>query len=64
VLYVSHDEDDGMWQLIGASDADPATGKIGHLRHAVDDDPTLLDVLHLPAGGSAERAGVGSPWVS
>jgi hypothetical protein len=64
VLYVSHDSADGMWQLIGASAADPATGKIGHLHHSVDEDPTLIDVLHLPPGGSAERADVGSPWVS
>lgn len=64
VLYVSHDEDDGMWQLIGASAADVATGKIGHLHHAVDEDPTLMDVLGLPPGGRAERADAGSPWLS
>lgn len=26
-------------QLIGASDADGGTGKVGHLHHAVDEDP-------------------------
>jgi hypothetical protein len=62
VLYVSHDADDGMWQLIGASDADVDTGKIGHLHHAVDEDPSLIDVLALPPGSSATRAGAGSPW--
>ena len=62
VLYVSHDADDGSWQLIGASDADAGTGKIGHLHHAVDEDPSLVDVLDLPPGSSATRADVGSPW--
>lgn len=62
VLYVSHDADDGIWQLIGASDADAGTGKIGHLHHAVDEDPSLVDVLDLPPGSSATRADVGSPW--
>lgn len=62
VLFVSHDADDGIWQLIGASDADASTGKIGHLHHAVDEDQSLLDVLDLPPGGSATRADAGRPW--
>jgi hypothetical protein len=62
VLVVSHDADDGIWQLIGASDADAGTRKIGHLHHVVDEDPSLIDVLDLPPGSSAIRADVGSPW--
>lgn len=62
VLFVSHDADDGVWQLIGASDASGGTGKVGHLHHAVDEDPTLIDVLDLPPGSTAVRAGVGEPW--
>ncbi|MFI5560173.1 hypothetical protein ACIA2T_12915 [Amycolatopsis japonica] len=54
--------DDGMWQLIGASDADGGTGKVGHLHHAIDEDPTLIDVLDLPPGGRSARTGVGNPW--
>jgi hypothetical protein len=62
VLLASHDAEDGMWQLIGASAADGDTGKVGHLRHAVDEDLSLIDVLNLPPGRSAERAGPGRPW--
>jgi hypothetical protein len=62
VLFVSHDADDGVWQLVGTSDADASTGKIGHLHHAVDEDPTLIDVLSLPPGGYARRAGAGGRW--
>ena len=62
VLLVSHDADDGIWRLIGASDADGGTGKVGHLHHAVDEDLSLIDVLDLPPGRSAVRAGVGQPW--
>lgn len=62
VLLVSHDAHDGIWQLIGASDADGDTGKVGHLHHAVDEDPSLIDILDLPPGRSAERAGAGKPW--
>jgi len=62
VLLISHDADDGIWQLIGVSDADGSTGKVGHLHHAVDEDPSLIDVLDLPPGRSAVRAGVEKPW--
>lgn len=62
VLLISHDADDGMWQLIGASDADAGTGRIGHLHHAVDEDPSLIDVLDLPPGRSAARTAAGKPW--
>jgi hypothetical protein len=61
VLLVGNDADDGLWQLIGATDAG-STGKIGHLHHAVDEDPTLVDVLDLPPGHSASRTRVGGPW--
>jgi hypothetical protein len=62
VLYVSNDADDELWQLIGATAADAGTGKIGHLHHAVDEDPTLIDVLSLPPGHHAQRTGPGEPW--
>jgi len=62
VLYVSNEADDGLWQLIGATGADPSTGKIEHLYHAVDEDQTLLDVLDLQPGQSASRTGAGEPW--
>ncbi|MFB6722952.1 hypothetical protein ACFCV3_22425 [Kribbella sp. NPDC056345] len=61
ILLVGHDEDDGIWQLIGTSDAGP-DGKLGHLSHAIDEDQTLLDVLNLQPGQSAVRQAVGGPW--
>lgn len=63
VLLVTHDADDGVWQLIGASDADSSTGRIGHLHHAVDEDPSLIDVLDLAPGSGAVRGGIGQPWI-
>ena len=62
VLLVANDADDGLWQLIGATGAG-STGKIGHLYHAIDDDPTLIDILDLPSGQCADRASLGEPWV-
>jgi len=62
ILLVGHDADDGLWQLIGATDADSGTGKLGHLHHAVDEDPTLIDVLNLPPGHTAQRIRPAAPW--
>lgn len=61
VLLMTHD-DDGIWQLIGTTDADPATGKVEHLDHHIDDDPTLLDAIDLAPAERATRAQVGEPW--
>jgi hypothetical protein len=61
VLLVHNDADDELWQLIGSSDAGP-DGKIGHLHHALDEDPTLIEVLDLPEGYSAIRERVGGSW--
>jgi hypothetical protein len=62
VLLVQHDAGDGIWQLVGASDAGSSTAKIGHLHHAIDEDPSLIDILDLPPGSSATRTNVGSAW--
>jgi hypothetical protein len=62
VLLVSNDADDDLWQFIGATDADPGTGKVGHLHHVVDEDPTLAEVLNLAPGQCATRGHVGGPW--
>jgi hypothetical protein len=61
VLLVINDADDDLWQLIGSGDAGP-DGLIGHLHHAVDEDPTLADVLDLEPGEQAVRERVGGPW--
>jgi hypothetical protein len=62
VLLVANDADDDLWQLIGSTDADSATGKLGHFYHAIDNDQTLLDILDLSPGQSASRTNIGMPW--
>lgn len=66
ILLVVHevaDEEgeDSWWQLIGKSDAGD-DGRIQHLHHSIEADPTLLDVLDLAPGHCAERDVVGGPW--
>ena len=61
VLLVVNDGDDELWQLIGSSDAG-RDGRIGHLYHAVDEDPTLAEVLDLQPGEQAVRMRIGGAW--
>ncbi len=60
VLLVTHDEDE-WWQLIGSTAAG-SEGRIGHLAHAIEDDPTLMDVLNLESGWQSTRSGAGESW--
>ncbi len=62
ILYAVHDAGDGIWQLGGATPPDAATAKVGHLHHAIDEDPTLLGILDMPPGHVAERSGPGAAW--
>ncbi|MEC3918897.1 hypothetical protein [Nocardia sp. CDC160] len=61
ILLVSNDDDDDLWQLIGPTDAG-SEGHIGHLYHAIDEDPTLMDVANLQPGEHATRESRGGPW--
>lgn len=61
VLLIGHDAEDGIWQLIGSTDAG-SDGKVAHLSHAIDEDQTLLDVLDLAPGESATRRKSGGRW--
>ena len=61
ILLVVNDDDDDLWQLIGDHRWRP-DAKVGHLFHAIDEDPTLLDVLDLEPGEEAERERRGGPW--
>lgn len=60
LLRVHHDLD-GIWQLVGTTDAGGA-GRVGHLHHAIDEDPALTEILDLEPGRTATRAAPGHPW--
>ncbi len=61
VTFVQHG-DDGIWQFIGDTAADGATGLVTHSWHLIDADPTLMDVLDLESGHSAWRQAQGLQW--
>ena len=60
VLSVVRD-DDGEWQLLCGT-VEPDDLRWEHLHHAVDHDPTLIDVLDLEPAHRADRDVQGGPW--
>ena len=65
IASVSHDQEDGAWQFhdAGSGSADVTEARIVSLRHIVERDPTVRDILDLPLSGHASRDALGSPWV-
>lgn len=63
VLLVTRPE--GDWCLLcGAVHADNADAyKVVGIGHLLEGDPTLSEILDLPADWDAERAAPGEPWV-
>ena len=62
ILLVSHDDDDGVWQFIGTSDACVEDGRVVCLQDVFRLDPTISQVADLAPGWQAVRDGVGSEW--
>ena len=55
---------DGDWQLLcGGLHEDGEGSFIAHLGHLIASDPSLAELLDLPAEFEAEREAVGQPWI-
>ena len=63
ILYVSHDEDDGAWQMLSDNGADVSAAMIVGLEQLVRLDETLVELANLPLGWSAWRESKTSPWI-
>ena len=62
ILLVTHDEDDGTWQVLCGTTNEPADGRIVCLGCMYQLDPTIRDVADLPRGWRAWRDTISSPW--
>lgn len=62
ILLVSHDADDGMWQILCGTTNEPADGRLSCLGCLLELDPTLAQIADLPRGWEAFREAVGGPW--
>ena len=63
ILYVSHDEDDGMWQfLCGKSNHQENDARIVSLYSVYQLDKTVGLLSNMPCGFYAERKSVSDRW--
>ena len=64
VLYVSHDEEDGMWQFLDGSDElDIDNARIVTLEEILGVDSSLYSLLDLSIGWKAERVDRDAKWL-
>lgn len=64
VLYVSHDEEDGMWQFLDGSDElDIDNARIVTIEEILRVDSSLSSLLDLSIGWKAERVDRDNKWL-
>lgn len=62
ILHVTHDEDDGCWQILCGDSHVQEDAKVVCLGCMVKRDETLLELADLPLGWCADRDNRDSPW--
>ena len=63
ILYVSHDEDDGMWQFLCGSAHDTDEARLVSLKEAFDLDNSVGVLKDMPCGYYAERKTQNDNWI-
>lgn len=62
ILYVSHDEDDGMWQFLCNEEHTIEELMLVTLKQAYELDPSIGELKDLPLGNEACREHPQMPW--
>ena len=63
ILYVSRDEEDGMWQFLCGKQHKESEAKIVSLYSIYKKDNTVGALVQMPCGYYAEREDVEAEWV-
>ena len=63
ILYVSHDEDDGMWQFLCGSRHDIDEARVVSLKEVFDLDNSVGVLKDMPCGYYAERKTQNDTWL-
>ena len=64
ILYVSHDEDDGMWQFLCNEEHTIEDLMLVTLKQAYELDPSIGEIKDLPLGKEAWRENPQMSWRS
>ena len=63
ILYVSHDEDDGMWQFLCGKEHEIDEARLVSLKWVFDLDQSVSTLKDMPCGCYAERKTQNDDWV-
>lgn len=61
-MFVTHDEDDGIWQFLDGDEVNVENAVIVSLAEIVSFDHTINDLFDLPLGGYACRKSRKERW--
>ena len=62
ILFVSHDEDDGMWQFLCGADHDISDARVISLKEVFLLDRTIGVLAKMPQGCTATRSNLCDKW--
>ncbi|MBN6187782.1 hypothetical protein JQN58_12800 [Aneurinibacillus sp. BA2021] len=62
ILYVSHDEEDGMWQFLDDNELDTDNALIISLKEIIKIDPSIVELSDLSLGWIAWRENEQQKW--
>ncbi len=63
ILFVSHDEDDGMWQFLCGKSHETDDAKLVSLKYVFELDSSVGDLAAMPCGYFATRETQKDPWI-
>lgn len=63
ILYVSHDEEDGMWQFLCGEQHDESEARIVSLYSIFMQDNSIAELAEMPCGYFAERKNQDEKWI-
>lgn len=63
ILYVSHDEDDGMWQFLCGKRHHESEARIVSLYSVFMLDNSIAELAGMPYGYVAERKSIDTEWI-
>jgi hypothetical protein len=63
ILVVTHDEDDGGWQVLCGTTNDPKDGRVVGLDCMYERDPSIGELADLPLGWKAWREATDRDWI-
>jgi hypothetical protein len=63
ILHVAHDLEDGAWQFHSENAFGLKDAMVVGLGEIVDLDATIMELVDLPFGYSANRVAVGAEWI-